>query len=298
VLAAGGLAVGMSLHRTPAAHGKSQAGARLKPSVKRSATPTAAPTSTAPPRARAGEVIRATAWITHEVSTDAIVACDLQICDALKAGGFPAGNEVPIGANSQSLSNASIVVVTPALRLLFSTVPSLGQDVTPAVLASFGSGSAEITVQVAYPGGGAAYQTALSQSVNDRIDVGEQLLNSPDVLAAPAARSELAAGQVDPRLLLVLQTLSSQQPIDIVGFGDSGPGASPGAPFRAAELATTDSASSLGSGYVSWMGSVLLHPNTAYPAITDARLTNLADGTQVALIEYAAPSPLGQIGPS
>ncbi len=184
--------------------------------------------------------------------------------------------------------------MTPELRLLFSTVPSLSDDVTPAVLATFGSGSARITVQLVYPGGRAAYRSALSRSVSDRIAVGEQLLNSGSVTASPAARSELAAGQVDPRFLLVLRTLISQQPIDIVGFGGRGPGAGPGVPFRVADVATTDPASSLGGGYMPWLASVLLHPNAAYPAISP-KLGTL-DGQQVAMIEYAAPTPLGVLG--
>jgi hypothetical protein len=214
------------------------------------------------------------------------------MCSTLSAAGFPAGHEVRIGTSSQSLSNAGLVVVTPDLRQLFSTVSSVGHDVTPSTLVSFGDGSTRITVQVAYPGGLAAYQSALSQSVKARINVGEQLLSSGQVKATAAVKSELAAGQVDPRLLLVLHTMISQQPIDIVAFGDGGAGADPGAPFRVVELATRDQQSSLGSGYMPWMASVLLHPNSQYPRIRPT-LATLADGQQVAVIKYRAPSPLG-----
>ena len=40
------------------------------------------------------------------------------------------------------------------------------------------------------------------------------------------------------RLLAMLATLSGQGTVSIVGFGDSGPGASPGVPLRTAELAS------------------------------------------------------------
>ncbi len=100
VLAAAGLVVGMFLHSTPSGHGKSQAGATLKPTPKKSATPTLPPSSSpwpGPLRAHAGEVVRASAWVNRQVRPDAIVACDPQLCGTLKAGGFPAAHEVRIG---------------------------------------------------------------------------------------------------------------------------------------------------------------------------------------------------------
>jgi hypothetical protein len=219
------------------------------------------------------------------------VACTPDICSALRAAGLPASHEVRLGTNVQSLSSASIVVVTPALRVRFRT--NQPPDVAPVILAKYGSGSARITIQPVYPGGGLAYQAALRQQVQSRIRVGEQLLNSGSVLGSSTVRTELAAGQVDPRLLLVLQTLTSQHPVEIVSFSDAGPGASPGVPFRVAELATTDPTGSVsGQTYMKWLGSVLLPPSAAFPPITHKRLTTLQDGQRVARIQYAAPSPL------
>jgi hypothetical protein len=222
-----------------------------------------------------------------------MVACTPQIiCQALMQAGLPASQEVQL-TNARSLSKASIVVVTPALRQQLSTVgPSV---VAPVNLASFGLGSASITIQPVYPYGGAAYVAALRQSVQNRIRVGQQLLSSGNVQVAPMARAALTAGQVDPRLLQVLQALISQQPIDILGFANSGPSASAGIPFRIAYLATTDPASSLpGSAYTNWLGPMLKQPNVAFPAITHPTPTlYMLDGQQVAEIGYPAPSPLG-----
>src|SRR5215472_2668732 len=293
VLAAGGLVVGMSLRGTPVAVGQGK-GVASAPAGKGSSTPTTAPShaasSSATPRLHAGAIIRASNWVARQASADVSVACTAQICPALIAAGLPASREVRL-TNAQSLSNAKIVVVTPALRLLLSTVrPSV---VAPVVLASFGSGSAEITIQPVYPGGGAAYQAALRQDVQTRIRVGEQLLNSGRVTGMPMAQSALAEGRVDPRLLHVLEALTSQQPIDIVSFSNSGPGAGPGIPFRTVELATTDSSSSLiGSAYVQWMGSVVLRPSTAFPAINHPRLATLPDGERVAVLEYPLDPPV------
>ena len=45
------------------------------------------------------------------------------------------------------------------------------------------------------------------------------------------------AGQADWRLLAALAALAGHQPVDIVRFENPGPGASPGAPLRFADLA-------------------------------------------------------------
>ncbi len=165
------------------------------------------------------------------------------------------------------------------------------------VLARFGQGTAGITIQPVYQNGRTAYQEALRQDVQSRIRVGQQLLNSGLVTATPRAENELRQGEVDPRLLRVLQTLTSQHPVDVVGFSNSGPGASTGVPFRTATLATTDPASALaGRAYLRWLGSVLLNRNPPFPPLTRHRLVPLPDGQYVARIGYLAPSPLDVFG--
>ena len=115
------------------------------------------------------------------------------------------------------------------------------------------------------------------------------LLRNSRVTAAPAARAQLAAGQVDTRLLAILATLTHQGPVSVVAFGDSGPGASPGVPLRAVELASPPGAA---SGYLpSLLG--LLHAQQAPYLLSSATLARLADGQEIARIEFAAPSPLG-----
>ncbi len=110
------------------------------------------------------------------------------------------------------------------------------------MLASFGSGRALVTIQPVDPAGGAAYQAALSQDVQERIQVGQKLLNSGSVSAAPKARHALFTGEVDPRILLVIQALISSQ----MGrsrsrlFSNSGPGAGPGVPFRTANFVASE----------------------------------------------------------
>ena len=82
-----------------------------------------------------------------------------------------------------------------------------------------------------------AYQTSLNADLADRKRSGATLLNDSRITVSATARSQLAAGQVDSRLLAALASLAGHQPIDIMQFGNLGPGASPGVPLRFADLA-------------------------------------------------------------
>jgi hypothetical protein len=300
VLVGAGLFLGIALHSTliaGGAHGKSSPTATVQPTAGQDATPSTAPGPAAGSGANAAAVAAdralAASWIEAQVAEGTVVACDAQMCAALTASGFPAAQEVQLGLNSQSLSNATLVVMTPTLQMLFSTVnPSLGNEVTSAVLASFG----QVSVQMIWQGGAAAYQTALSQDVQARIQLGEQLLNSGLLTVSPSAQSEIAAGEVDPRLLLALQSLVDQQPIDVLGFTDSGPGAGPGIPLRAVDLSTTDPNGGMSSSaYLQGVVQVL-RTHATFPPYQKVSRVTMPDGQTAIQVQYAAPSPLGLLG--
>ena len=178
-------------------------------------------------------------------------------------------------------------MATAAVRSQFGS--RLTTVYAPTVIASFGSGSARIDVRVYAAGGAAAYLAALKADELSRVSVGRQLLRNSRVSVTPAARQQLATGQVDSRLLITIATLSGQGPVSVVAFGDSGPGASPGAPLREAELAAPAGAK---SGYLHSMISLLQAQQQPYLA-NSVTLVRLANGQQAVRIEFAAPSPLG-----
>jgi len=218
------------------------------------------------------------------------------MCSEFAAGGLPHSQETQLALNSWSLSGASLIAVTPRLRQLFAAQPSFGADVAPVVLASFRSGRALVTIQPVGLNGGTAYQAAFSQDVQERIQVGDQLLNSGKVIAAPKARAALVAGDVDPRILLAIQALSQQlSAVKIASFGNSGPGASPGVPFRAANFVATDlSAGETPAAYLQQMIAVL-RAHASFPAISHATPVTMANGQLAVGIMYFAPSPLGLV---
>ena len=135
---------------------------------------------------------------------------------------------------------SALVVATAAVRAMFGS--RLATVYAPQTVASFGTGAARIDVRVIAPDGAAAYRTALAADLRARRAAGLQLLADPRVSAPASARSQLAAGSVDERLLMTLAALAGAEPVRIIAFADDGPGSSSGAPLRTAELAAPESA--------------------------------------------------------
>jgi hypothetical protein len=105
----------------------------------------------------------------------------------------------------------------------------------PAIQQSHSPGA--IIVRVVAPRGGATYRAVLQAGLAGRMISGAALLRDSQVTVSAVARIQLLAGQVDPRLLRALASLPGHEPIDIVRFGNPGPGSSPGVLLRFADLA-------------------------------------------------------------
>ena len=170
-----------------------------------------------------------------QASPDAIVACDPAMCAALEAHGVPAGRLLALTPARSDPLGSDLVVATAAVRGQFGA--RLAGVYAPVTLASFGSGTARIDVRAVAPDGAAAYWAALAADVRARASAGAQLLRNRSIHVSAAARSALADGEVDPRLLVTLAALAHLHPLDIAGFGRPSPGASAGVPLRSADIA-------------------------------------------------------------
>ena len=230
---------------------------------------------------------QAVTWVTAQVSHSAVVSCDPAMCAGLEARGFPAGDLMTLDSGASDPLGSAVIVATAAVRSAFGS--RLTSVYAPIVIASFGSGSARIDVRVYAPGGAAAYLAALRADQAVRQNLGRVLLRNTRIAAAPAARAQLAAGQVDTRLLAILATLTHQGTVSIAAFGDSGPGAGPGVPLRTVELASPPGAK---SGYLTSVLALARAQQAPYLP-NSATLARLAGGQEIARIEFAAPSPLG-----
>jgi len=231
----------------------------------------------------------AAAWVAQQVSRSAIVACDPEMCVALEARGMPAANLLVIQASTTSLLDAQVVVATSTVRGQFGG--RLDTVYAPSVMAIFGSGPGRVDVQVIASHGAAAYLTALRQDVATRQAAGAQLLANKRIAVTAQARPQLQAGEVDSRLLILLPALAAVHPIQILAFGDPGPGASPGVPWCSADLSGSGRAAGMAdASYVSWLTAFV---RAQLLPFAGSITTLMQDDQLVVRIGYSRPSPLG-----
>ncbi len=226
-------------------------------------------------------------WAARQVSAGAIMACDPAMCAALVRRGVPAGNLLVLGPAAADPLGSAVVLATAAVRGIFGS--RLASVYAPDVLASFGAGPARIEIRAVAPDGATAYRAALAADLHARQVAGRQLAGDLPIALTPSARSQLAAGQVDARLLLTLATLAAGEPLRIAAFTDGGPGASAGLPLRAVELV----AASAGARHMLALFRAQRPPFR--PALVAVAPEPGAEA--ILTVTYAAPSPLGLLQP-
>jgi hypothetical protein len=243
---------------------------------------------------------QAAVWVAQQVRRGVAVSCDQAMCAALEARGLPVRDLLVLGPHSRDPRSSAVVVETGAVRALFGT--SLDRAWAPAVLASFGSGSAGITVRVVASHGAVAYQTALAGGMAAAKAAGARLLADRRITVQASARSQLTGGLVDLRLLSALTALSRHLLVSVVGFGNVGPGVSAGVPLRYADLNPTTPANPASlaggqtqAGYTRSVRSVLSGLGTSFRPVRTVPVM-LPDGQAVLRVEFAAPSPLQPSG--
>jgi hypothetical protein len=235
----------------------------------------------------------AAAWLARQVAPAAIVACDPQMCAVLQSKGIPAGRLLLLGAGNAGPLGSDVIVSTAAVREEFGS--RLTSVYAPVALATFGSGSAQVAVRVIAADGSAAYLRSLHADAAARRAVGALLLRNPHVRVSPAGRRELAAGQVDARLLSAIGALATPYHVDITGFGTPAAGASPGVPLRWADISPIPAGRARDATTLDSVKRFLLAQQPPFrPA--DVTTVRLASGQAVLHVEFTAPSPLGLLG--
>ncbi len=228
------------------------------------------------------------------IVADAIVACDPAMCSVLQSKGIPASLLLVLASGKADPLGSDVVMATAAVRSQFGS--RLAGVYAPVVLASFGQGSAQIVVRAVAPDGAPAYLAQLRSDWHARVVAGRQLLHNSRLHASAAARGQLAAGDVDSRLLTTLATMAALYPIDVAGFSGSGAHASAGIPLRSAEISgATGVAGTRSAASLSSLKAFLLAQRAPYlPAEMD--IVRLATGQAVLRVIFTAPSPLGLLG--
>jgi hypothetical protein len=245
----------------------------------------------------------AAAWMARQVTPAAILACDPQMCAALQSKGIPAARLLMLGAGTAGPLGSDVIVSTAAVREEFGN--RLTSVYAPVALAAFGSGSARVAVRVVAADGSAAYLRSLHADAVARRAAGGLLLRNPHVRVSPAGRRDLAAGQVDTRLLSALGALATPYHVDITGFGAPAAGASPGVPLRSADISPADISAADISPAEARRGRAAASLDSVKRFLLTQRApfrpanvitVRLASGQAVLHVEFTAPSPLGLLG--
>ena len=238
---------------------------------------------------------RAAAWVASQVSRAAPISCDRAMCHALVAHGIPAADLLVLKPGKAQPLRSSVIVATPEVRRMVGN--RLVTADAPAAIASFGSGSMQISIRVIFPLGAAAYPSALRKDIAARKLYGNSLLQYPQITVSSADRRQLVTGGVDSRLVLTIAKLASLRPVSIVAFGDLAPGASPGVPFRCAYLAETGGRAAPNPAAQMRLMSAFLHGQDRISRQARIKMVRLG-GRNVLQIEFAAPSPTVSLGAS
>lgn len=278
VLVAAGCATAIAITR--------HAGAQASPAAQPTAPPTTAPPSSpATTQALAAATLsrqQAAAWVAAQVGRGTIVACDPLTCAALQRHGFPPADLATLDAGTSDPLGSGIVVSTLTVRSQLGA--RLASVYAPAVIASFGSGSALVQVLVTAPGGAAAYLSAEHADLLARRVAGRQLAGNKNIDAPAEARAELESGQVDSRLLITLAALTHKFSVQILGFGDAGPGAGSGGPLRLLALTTSST---------TYLHQLLAFLDAQRPPLL-ATIAQHRHGRSITVqIRFTAPSPTG-----
>ena len=233
-------------------------------------------------------------WVAQEVNRDENVGCDPVMCAALQAAHVQVNRLIMLEPSSPDPLGSEILLDTATLRAQFG--PRLESVYAPVSLAAFGSGAARVEVRFVTPNSAHLYLKELAGDVAARKAAGTEMLRNHSIHASPLASRQLIAGQVDTRLLVMLVTLAHSHPVDIISFGTTQPGASPGVPLRSAEIAGASGPGSTPAASVQTLRSFLSSQQPPYrPSAIVAVKT--ASRRTVLRVEYPAPSLLGLLGP-
>lgn len=229
----------------------------------------------------------AAAWIAADIGRGVIVACDPLMCSALQHAGFPAGDLDPLTVGAADPLGSGIVVSTVSVRSELGK--RLATVYAPVVLASFGSGQSAVVVRVAAPDGAAAYLADAQADLLARQQDGQQLLHNGNVHVSMTGQAELAAGDVDSRLLITLAALAHSVPVYVRQFGGAGPGAPVGTALRSMAISGAVPL----PNHASYLGFVLAFLRAQRAPFLATTTVSGTGAATVLRIAFTAPSPLG-----
>ena len=202
---------------------------------------------------------------------------------ALVSRGIPASHLYVLKPGMTNPLDSAVIVATPVLQSQIGS--KLTSIYAPGLARALWFWKQQIQVRAIAPHGVPKYMSLVKLDLGARRMSGTALAGSPGIVSSATARKELAAGEVDSRLMTLITGLAGYHPVDIVAFGESGPDTAI-APFRSAELAETN------------MREMVRTISGQRPPFRVAHMASvrLRSGCLVLRIDFTAPSPFGLLG--
>lgn len=233
----------------------------------------------------------AAAWIAHDVRHGTRMACEQIMCARLRSTGVSGGDLVEIGGDATKLSGARLVVATRGVRERFGT--ALAYSIAPDVLGIFGVGPSRVEVRERSTQSLAAHDKAKTREQHNRQRAALQLLNVPRVHSSSNAMHELAAGEVDNRIVFTLARLARRHTIDVAAFSGRGPFTGIDVPERTVDIDQVDGSAAIGDNPAMRDALAVVHAQTGVYRTASARLIGSGDAGGVLRITFTAPVPQG-----
>jgi hypothetical protein len=226
---------------------------------------------------------QAASWVAQQVA--GIVSCDSEMCNELVADHLPAGDVNLITPESPDPLGGVVVVATPVIRSQFGA--RLASVYAPLIIASFGTGAEQVQVRyIPSTGNAAAFESQLPADRQQRVTAGQQLAGNGSIHASAAAKTELLAGHVDPRLMDTITALVNQFPLDLIKFDDSSPGVGNSVPLRGAWIGAPSDSD------LTRIVTFLQAQNNPY-RVAKGQIEPVAGGKRVVVVSFSAPAPMG-----
>lgn len=230
----------------------------------------------------------AAAWVVAQAAASSSVVCDPTMCGYLQADGLTVSRQVLVAPGASLPPGAGIVVVaTPTVRGQFAAaLASRALD----VIASFGTGQAEVQVRVTTTATAAKYLAAARRELAADAKTGRVLAANPRLHLSRTARRQLVSGYVDPRLLVVLGRLLVAQQLYVPSFGAPGPGGS--WPDLLRSVTVNRLVRGTGKHRVNAAPALLRLLRAQHPPYRASLLEQSLPGGLTLTVQFAAPSPL------
>ena len=203
------------------------------------------PPATASARVDADAAARVAAatWIAREVRHGTKMACDEGMCSRLRDSGVTAADLVTLNGDATGLNGAGLVIASRTVRERFGA--KLAYAIAPDVLGIFGTGPARVEVRRRSTQSPEAHDRAKAHEQRSRQHAGLQLLDLPRVHTSSDAMHDLAAGEVDNRLVYTLARLARRHTINIASFGGRGPYTGIDVPERSVDIDQVDAGAAI-----------------------------------------------------